>query len=125
MSNLSYTEVKQIKKIKVIIDKDVGLDIIKTCGKNCFSTYWVIRSHKNKAYNSCYPSLKVLAEECDCSVRTVQRDIAILIEKGFLFATAGHSGKNSNYFFIREPDIYTKEENEKIYNLMNVESDLI
>jgi len=97
-------------KIKIIIDKDVGLDIIKTCGKNCFATYWTIRSHKNKGYNSCYPSLKVLSKECDCSTRTIQRDIASLVENGFLFATAGHSGKNSNYYFIKETDLYTKEE---------------
>ena len=118
MTNLSCMEVDIIKQINVFIDKEVGLDIIKKCGKNCFSTYWAIRSHKNKAYDSCYPSLKVLSEECACSTRTVQRDIAILIENGFLFTTIGHTGKNSSYFFIREPGIYSKEELDKINKLI-------
>lgn len=119
MTNLSCIGgVDIISKINIFINKEVGLNIIKKCGKNCFSTYWTIRSHKNKTYDSCYPSLKALSEECDCSIRTVQRDIAILIEKGFLFTTTGHTGKNSNYFFIMEPDIYTKEELEKINKLM-------
>ncbi len=59
-----------------------------------------------------------MAKECDCSVRTTQRDIAVLIENGFLFATAGYSGKNSNYYFIKETDLYTKEETAIIEKLI-------
>ena len=40
----------------------------------------------------------------------MQRDIASLVENGFLFATSGYTGKNSNYYFIKETDLYTKEE---------------
>lgn len=97
------------------------LEIIKKCGKNCLSTYLVIKSHKNKKYDSCYPSLKVIANECNCSTRTIQRDIATLTKDGFLYVTSGFTGKNSNYFFIKETDLYTKEEMEIIMNIKNNE----
>lgn len=61
----------------------------------------------------------MLSKESGCSIRTIQKDISILIEKGYLFVLSGDTGRNSMYFFIKEPDIYTEDDLEKINKLMD------
>lgn len=106
------------KDIQLRTSKKVMLEIIKECGFSCYSVYMVIFSHKNKAYNSCFPSLNIIAKESNCSIRTVQRCIKELVDNKFIYVSSGYSSYNSHYYFLREHGLYTKEAIEKIKQII-------
>lgn len=107
-----------IKDFKIHISKNIALDIIKECGYKCFAVYVVILSHKNKSYDSCFPSLDVLEKELVISRSSIRRHIDTLVDNGYLAVESGKFGKNSNYFFLKE-DFYTEDEIKKIKQRVN------
>ena len=98
--------------------KRIALDILKECGHKCYAVYSIILSHKNKRYDSCYPSLELLEQELNISRTALKTCINLLVDTGYLAIESGRSGKNSHYFFLQE-DIYTEEQLNKIRQRAN------
>ena len=80
--------------------------------------YVILLSHKNKRYDSCYPSLEKLGEELNVSVSSIRRHVSTLIDAGYLAVESGKSNLSSNYFFLKET-FYTEEERKKIKERAN------
>lgn len=98
--------------------KKTALNILKECGHKCYAVYSIILSHKNKRYDSCYPSLELLEQELNISRTALKTCITSLVDTGYLAIESGKYGKNSHYFFLQE-DFYTEEQLEKIRQRVN------
>ena len=98
--------------------KATALNILKDCGHKCYAVYSVILSHKNRRYDSCYPSLELLEEELNISRTSLKTCIRLLINAGYLAVESGRSGKSSHYFFLQE-HFYTEEQLDKIKQRAN------
>ena len=103
----------EIKDFKFRISKKIALNILKNYGHKCYAVYSIILSHKNKRYDSCYPSLDLLEKELNISRTALKTCIKTLVDAGYLAIESGSFGKNSYYFFLQE-DFYTNEQLEKI-----------
>lgn len=122
----------EFKDFRFRLSKKIALNILKECGHKCYAVYSIILSHKNKRYDSCYPSLDLLEQELNISRTALKTCIKTLVDTGYLAVESGKFGKNSYYFFMQE-DFYTEDQLEKIKQRANriverkeiVESDLI
>ncbi|MHC1746932.1 MAG: helix-turn-helix domain-containing protein [Cellulosilyticaceae bacterium] len=101
----------------VPMDNRIARDIISKYGLAECMFYYIILSHKNKDYDSCYPSNSCLMEECKISDRTLKKYLKELTDSGHLKIDSGNVHKASNYYFMKEKNLYTKEEIELIANV--------
>lgn len=94
----------------VKFDNILMREMIKKVGLDTTMFYLLLKSHKIASdAHCCYPSRKLLAEECNISIRTVARHIKALEDSGYLITNTGTEGSNNNYYFPRE-DFFKKED---------------
>lgn len=108
----------EIKDFQFRLSKKIALNILKDCGHKCYAVYSIILSHKNKRYDSCYPSLDLLEKELNISRTALKTCIKTLVDAGYLAIESGRFGKNSYYFFLQE-NFYNEEQMEKIRERAN------
>lgn len=108
----------EIKDFQFRQSKKIALSILKECGHKCYAVYSIILSHKNKQYDSCYPSLDLLEEELNISRTALKTCIKTLVDTGYLAIESGKFGKNSYYFFLKEK-FYTEDQLGKIKQRAN------
>lgn len=64
--------------------------------------YIIILSHRHDNTNKCYPSLELIARECNLSVRTITNAIKKLVDGKYLIVDSGRQGISNTYYFPRE-----------------------
>ena len=64
--------------------------------------YIIILSHRHDTTNKCYPSLDLIARECNLSVRTITNVIKKLVDGKYLIVDSGKQGISNTYYFPRE-----------------------
>lgn len=113
-----------------VVSNSLIIEMVPKVGLDTACFYIVLKSHKiAKDAHCCYPSLKLLATECNCSIRTVSRHLKTLEDNGYIITNSGSDGQNNNYYFPKEE--WHKEEDlkgvskrkGKIKKLKNKESD--
>jgi DNA-binding transcriptional regulator YhcF (GntR family) len=77
------------------------------CGLDCYTVYMMLLSHRNALNNKCFPSIELIAKECNASTDTIKRKIKLLKDNGFLSVNSGKQGISNNYYFPCE-DFYKK-----------------
>lgn len=102
-------------------DIEIKNEIIQTLDLASYGVYLTILSHKNTESDSCFPSRKLLAKECNLSERTITRYLTQLYENQFIVIESGMFNKANTYYFPLE-DIYTKEEREHFMNIERKEA---
>lgn len=90
-------------------DNNLRLKIIKECGYKEFAMYMTILSHRNTQSGNCYPSISCLADEMDCTPRTIYNLINSLYDLGFIIINSGRTGINNTYYFPYE-SFYKQDE---------------
>lgn len=113
-----HRQSKKTRKNNLSMSKNISLNILKDCGHKCYAVYSIILSHKNKRYDSCYPSLDLLEKELNISRTALKTCIKTLVDAGYLAIESGRFGKNSYYFFLQE-NFYNEEQMEKIRERAN------
>ena len=92
------------------MDNELSKEIILNVSNGAFVLYFILRTHKIASdSHCCYPSLKLLAKECNTSTRTVSRYLKELEEKGYIITNTGTQGNNNNYYFPKE-SFFKKED---------------
>lgn len=102
-------ENEEVKTSFTKSDNSLRLKIIKECGYKEFSMYMTILSHRNTQNGNCYPSISCLAEEMNCTPRTIYNLINSLYDSGFIIINSGRTGINNTYYFPYE-HFYKKDE---------------
>lgn len=93
-------------------------EICKVCGIRAWGIYvWLLR-HRNVNNMQSYPSLKTLAEECNVSLSTIQRELNRLEEKGYIKRNSGGIEDNhnvSNRYYMTKFDLPKDEKKYDAY----------
>ncbi len=102
------------KRSYVALYNDIKCELIKEVGLTTAMVYLVIKSHKMIENNMhcCYPSNEELYKECNIRKRMFLKHLDKLVDTGWIVVKSGGTkiGRNSNYYFPREIDMYTDAE---------------
>lgn len=83
----------------VIAQNELRIKINKDCGLSAYAVYISILSFRNTKTNLCFPSKKLIAEECSCSEENVKKIIKKLSVCGYITIRSGSKGKANEYHF--------------------------
>jgi hypothetical protein len=78
-----------------------ALELIRQVGLLAFAVYCVLAKHADER-GECWPSIGRIASDCDCSRRSAQRALKLLIDAGFVrsIERKTDSGQTSNLYCL-------------------------